>query len=45
MRKLLRIVALISGMISILSIVILAFIYFEDLARYLKKIRNNMRSN
>lgn len=42
MRKFLRMVAVISGVICFLCTSILAFIYFEDLAKYVKKVRQYM---
>ncbi len=42
MRKALRIISISSGIISILSAVILGFIYLEDMAGCIKKIKNKI---
>ncbi len=40
MKKILKIIAILSGVISILSSVILGLMYMEDLTRYVGKLRS-----
>jgi len=39
MRKALRIIAVASGIISVVSTVVLGFIYLEDILKYIKKTK------
>ena len=42
MRKALRIIAVTSGIISVVSAIVLAFVYFEDIANQIKKIKDKI---
>ena len=42
MKKALRILAIASGIVSIVSMVVLGFLYLEDIAGYAKSVKNRI---
>lgn len=42
MKKALRIIGVVSGIISLVSFLLLGFIYFEDFASNFKKVKSNI---